>query len=76
MCNPAMLTAFSLASSFASGAAALTAKPPKPPKPVAQPAPAPKPKAPTGGFSSTLLTGAGGLAPGSQNIGTSTLLGQ
>lgn len=42
--------------------------------PTPQPVrPRPRPK---GGFGSTLLTGTGGLAAGSQNIGSSTLLGQ
>lgn len=77
MCNPVTLTAFQMASSVVANANALTAKPPKPPAPpvAAQPPGARKGAAPTGGYSSTLLTGPRGVT-GGQNVGTNTLLGQ
>ena len=63
-------------------------QPPKPPDPLAPPPPPQAPKAPdiqairrdqkertAGGYGSTLLTGMGGVAPGSLNLGRNTLLG-
>lgn len=80
MCEPATamlaLTALTTAVSTRATLMQDAPKAPKVPKPVVEPPPTPKPKPSVGGFGSTLLTGARGLAPGSQNIGTSTLLGQ
>lgn len=72
-------TTLGLVLSAASNAQSMLKKPPavKPPETLLSASMRGIPtRAPTGGYNSTLLTGASGVPAGSQNIGTNKLLGQ
>lgn len=75
-----LLAGFSAISSFAQQKQAADAQAKALAKikpPVQAQAPTPTPRKPvTDGYGSTLITGPRGLAAGSENVGSSTLLGQ